>query len=244
MEVALGGARTRGSRRRAVRRPCGRACGARRAWREQASGWRCGACGVASVSRPRGCAAARRPLIGVEQCARWRTCWKAHCERRPSCSPTAACASAEARGVRQDDTAAAKRDGNGGRGAKVAVVTIDPARRLASSLGLRELGNEPRRIDRGASSRPASRWKVSCGDDARRKRTFDELIDRLAPDARGATKCSRTASTTSCRARSPARRSSPRSPSLRAAPRPRLRPDRARHPPSRNAAGLLMRRAG
>ena len=29
------------------------------------------------------------------------------------------------------------------RGRRVAVVTIDPARRLADSLGLKELGNEP-----------------------------------------------------------------------------------------------------
>ena len=32
-------------------------------------------------------------------------------------------------------------------GRKVAVVTIDPAKRLASALGLRELSSEPRRID-------------------------------------------------------------------------------------------------
>ena len=37
--------------------------------------------------------------------------------------------------------------GAAAEGAKVAVVTIDPAKRLANSLGLEELGNEPRLID-------------------------------------------------------------------------------------------------
>ena len=46
------------------------------------------------------------------------------------------------------------------------------------------------------------------------KRTFDDLIDRLAPDdRRRATRCSTTASTRSCPTRWPARRSSPPWPS-------------------------------
>ena len=70
------------------------------------------------------------------------------------------------------------------RGLRVAVVTIDPARRLATSLGLEELGNEPRRVDPARSHRTASRstgelWAMML--DA--KRTFDALIERLAPDA-------------------------------------------------------------
>ena len=70
-------------------------------------------------------------------------------------------------------------------GAKVAVVTIDPARRLANSLGLEELGNEPRLIDaerftdHGVEMR-GELWALML--DA--KRTFDELIEHLAPDAR------------------------------------------------------------
>jgi anion-transporting ArsA/GET3 family ATPase len=70
-------------------------------------------------------------------------------------------------------------------GAKVAVVTIDPARRLANSLGLEELGNEPRLVERerfaahGIEMR-GELWALML--DA--KRTFDELIERLAPDAR------------------------------------------------------------
>src|SRR4051812_38234267 len=70
-------------------------------------------------------------------------------------------------------------------GAKVVVVTIDPARRLANSLGLPELGNEPQRIDparfteHGVEMR-GELWALML--DA--KRTFDELIARLAPDRR------------------------------------------------------------
>jgi anion-transporting ArsA/GET3 family ATPase len=70
-------------------------------------------------------------------------------------------------------------------GAKVAVVTIDPAKRLANSLGLEQLGNEPRLIDpqrfteHGVEMR-GELWALML--DA--KRTFDELIEHLAPDAR------------------------------------------------------------
>src|SRR4051794_2600943 len=71
------------------------------------------------------------------------------------------------------------------RGLRVAVVTIDPARRLATSLGLEELDNEPRLVDperfagHGVKMR-GELWAMML--DA--KRTFDELIERLAPDAR------------------------------------------------------------
>ena len=50
-------------------------------------------------------------------------------------------------GVGKTTTAAALAMGMAERGHKVAVVTIDPARRLADSLGLEELGNEPRLVD-------------------------------------------------------------------------------------------------
>jgi anion-transporting ArsA/GET3 family ATPase len=75
--------------------------------------------------------------------------------------------------------------GAAAEGAKVAVVTIDPAKRLANSLGLEELGNEPRLIDperfagHGVEMR-GELWALML--DA--KRTFDELIEHLAPDAR------------------------------------------------------------
>src|SRR5262249_30104623 len=49
-------------------------------------------------------------------------------------------------GVGKTTTAAAVAMGLAARGQRVAVVTIDPARRLASSLGLEQLGNEPRLV--------------------------------------------------------------------------------------------------
>src|SRR3954452_15426492 len=88
-------------------------------------------------------------------------------------------------GVGKTTCAAAIAMGLAERGAKVAVVTIDPARRLADALGLDELGNEPRLVD---PQRFAGHGVEIEGElwalmlDA--KRTFDELIDRLAPDER------------------------------------------------------------
>ena len=64
------------------------------------------------------------------------------------------------------------------------MVTIDPARRLATALGLEELGNEPSLIDperfsaHGVDMR-GELWALML--DA--KRTFDELIEHLAPDS-------------------------------------------------------------
>ena len=71
------------------------------------------------------------------------------------------------------------------RGARVAVVTIDPARRLAQALGLDALENDPVRVDpevlsRGGVELRGELWAMML--DA--KRTFDDLIARLAPDAR------------------------------------------------------------
>jgi anion-transporting ArsA/GET3 family ATPase len=88
-------------------------------------------------------------------------------------------------GVGKTTTAAALAMGMAERGLKVAVVTIDPARRLATSLGLEDLGNEPRKVD---PERFASHGVKVEGElwammlDA--KRTFDSLIETLAPDER------------------------------------------------------------
>jgi len=88
-------------------------------------------------------------------------------------------------GVGKTTTAAALAMGAAAEGKKVAVVTIDPARRLATALGLEELGNEPSLIDperfsaHGIDMR-GELWALML--DA--KRTFDELIEHLAPDAR------------------------------------------------------------
>lgn len=89
-------------------------------------------------------------------------------------------------GVGKTTAAAAIAAGMAARGLKVAVVTIDPARRLATALGLDELDNEPRRIeperfaDAGlAFDDGGELWAMTLDP----KRTFDELIGRLAPDA-------------------------------------------------------------
>jgi anion-transporting ArsA/GET3 family ATPase len=87
-------------------------------------------------------------------------------------------------GVGKTTTSAAIAMGAAAGGRRVAVVTIDPAKRLANSLGLEELGNEPRLVDpeRFAAAGLEMRgelWAMML--DA--KRTFDEVIERLAPDA-------------------------------------------------------------
>jgi anion-transporting ArsA/GET3 family ATPase len=63
-------------------------------------------------------------------------------------------------------------------GRRVMVLTIDPARRLANSLGLAEFGNEARRID--LSSIPGASgelWAMMLDSQS----TFDGLIERIAP---------------------------------------------------------------
>src|SRR6059058_3842412 len=85
-------------------------------------------------------------------------------------------------GVGKTTTSAALAMGLAAEGARVAVVTIDPAKRLANALGLEELGNEPRLVD---PRRFADQGLEMHGElwammlDA--KRTFDELIARLSP---------------------------------------------------------------
>jgi anion-transporting ArsA/GET3 family ATPase len=85
-------------------------------------------------------------------------------------------------GVGKTTTSAAIALGMAERGAKVAVVTIDPAKRLANALGLKELENEPRRVEprrlAAAGIGDGELWAMMLDP----KRTFDELIDRIAPD--------------------------------------------------------------
>ena len=64
-------------------------------------------------------------------------------------------------------------------GRKVALVTIDPAKRLADALGLDELSNEPSRIDLGADGNDGGElWALMLDT----KSTFDELITRYSAD--------------------------------------------------------------
>jgi anion-transporting ArsA/GET3 family ATPase len=88
-------------------------------------------------------------------------------------------------GVGKTTTSAALAMGLAAQGKRVAVVTIDPARRLANALGLDDLGNEPHLVDptrlagHGIEVR-GELWAMMLDP----KRTFDELIGRLAPDER------------------------------------------------------------
>jgi anion-transporting ArsA/GET3 family ATPase len=87
-------------------------------------------------------------------------------------------------GVGKTTTSAALAMGLAAEGRRVAVVTIDPAKRLAAALGLQELGNEPALVEPGRFAghgieMRGELWAMML--DA--KRTFDELIERLAPDA-------------------------------------------------------------
>ena len=86
-------------------------------------------------------------------------------------------------GVGKTTTSAAIALGMAAEGAKVAVVTIDPAKRLANALGLQELENEPRRVEPerltgAASPFKGELWAMMLDP----KRTFDELIERIAAD--------------------------------------------------------------
>jgi len=93
------------------------------------------------------------------------------------------CVCAGSGGVGKTTTSAAIALGMAARGAKVAVVTIDPARRLANALGLERLDNEPHRVEEellagGGLELGGELWAMMLDP----KRTFDELIDRLAAD--------------------------------------------------------------
>ena len=87
-------------------------------------------------------------------------------------------------GVGKTTTSAALAMGMAAEGRRVAVVTIDPARRLANALGMEQLGNEPHLVDparfapHGVEMK-GELWAMML--DA--KRTFDALIQHLAPDA-------------------------------------------------------------
>ncbi len=93
------------------------------------------------------------------------------------------CVCAGSGGVGKTTTSAAIALGMAVRGLKVCVLTIDPAKRLADSLGLRELGNEASRVEpelfeRHGIEMKGELWAMML--DA--KATFDELVARQAPD--------------------------------------------------------------
>jgi anion-transporting ArsA/GET3 family ATPase len=85
------------------------------------------------------------------------------------------CIVAGSGGVGKTTTSAAIALGMAARGKRVAVLTIDPAKRLANSLGLPELGNEERQVEAEVDG---ELWAMMLDS----KRTFDELIEWHAPD--------------------------------------------------------------
>ena len=92
------------------------------------------------------------------------------------------CVCAGSGGVGKTTTSAAIALGMAAEGAKVAVVTIDPAKRLANALGVEHLPNQPHRVEPeqlpldGLEIR-GELWAMMLDP----KRTFDELIERVAP---------------------------------------------------------------
>jgi anion-transporting ArsA/GET3 family ATPase len=96
------------------------------------------------------------------------------------------CICVGAGGVGKTTTAAAIALGLAATGRRVALVTIDPSRRLASALSLDELSNDPQRITEahlaatGIDLAGGELWAMVLDP----KQTFDELVRRLAPDER------------------------------------------------------------
>ncbi|GAA2358879.1 ArsA family ATPase [Saccharopolyspora halophila] len=75
-------------------------------------------------------------------------------------------------GVGKTTTAAALAVRAAERGRKAVVLTIDPARRLAQALGLRELGNTPKRVE-PEGFEPAGELNAMMLD---MRRTFDDMV--------------------------------------------------------------------
>lgn len=109
---------------------------------------------------------------------------------RARLSGTRVCICLGAGGVGKTTTSAALALGLAARGQKVAVITIDPARRLAAALGLDELsaaGSQmgQHRIDpalfaaQGVAMK-GELWAMMLDP----KRTFDEIVSQLEPDPR------------------------------------------------------------
>lgn len=95
------------------------------------------------------------------------------------------CVCVGAGGVGKTTISAALGLGLAARGRKVAVVSIDPAKRLAGALGLKELTGEPHRLDEATLAGhgielEGELWAMMLDS----KGTFDDLISRLSPDER------------------------------------------------------------
>lgn len=89
---------------------------------------------------------------------------------------------AGAGGVGKTTTAAAIAVRAAAEGKRTAVLTIDPARRLASSLGLEELSNDPRKVDKkkfkeAKINAKGELWALMLDT----KSTFDHVVMQYAP---------------------------------------------------------------
>jgi anion-transporting ArsA/GET3 family ATPase len=84
-------------------------------------------------------------------------------------------------GVGKTTTAAALALQAAVAGRQVLVCTIDPSRRLVTSLGLRQLGDKPRELDlrKVAPEARGTLWAMTLDT----QRTFDALVERHAPTA-------------------------------------------------------------
>jgi anion-transporting ArsA/GET3 family ATPase len=91
----------------------------------------------------------------------------------PQCRIVVCCGSG---GVGKTTTAAALALRAAEHGRQVVVLTIDPARRLAQSMGLTELDNVPRKVD-GVDTTAGGRLDAMMLD---MKRTFDEVVESHA----------------------------------------------------------------
>jgi anion-transporting ArsA/GET3 family ATPase len=76
-------------------------------------------------------------------------------------------------GVGKTTTAAALALRAAGRGRRVVVLTIDPAKRLAQSMGLEELDNEPRAVPDTLAAESGGELQAMMLD---MRRTFDEMV--------------------------------------------------------------------
>jgi anion-transporting ArsA/GET3 family ATPase len=83
-------------------------------------------------------------------------------------------------GVGKTTTSAAIALGLAISGRKVAVLTIDPARRLATALGLDHLSGEPHLVDTSAQGIEVHGQLWAMMHDS--KATFDSIIEKLSPD--------------------------------------------------------------
>src|SRR5699024_2151190 len=84
-------------------------------------------------------------------------------------------------GVGKTTTAAALALRAAERGRQTVVLTIDPARRLAQALGLRELTNYPKRVEPAGFEPAGELWAMMLD----MRRTFDDLVRAHAGAQRG-----------------------------------------------------------